>query len=347
MATDEGVSAVQSALLPPARGAITERLFARWRGEHNDAGQGWGPLVDRVICGAADDDAQLALHCIYELSYRGFDGVDERFETDPCTQQARAHLEARFEAELRAATGDLPHDACEYLAGVASASGAPSLSAYMENHGKLSELREFVVHRSAYQLKEADPHSWGYPRLAGRAKAAFVTIQHDEYGRGRPGAAHAELFAHTMTALDLDAAYGHYLPVIPGVTLATGNLISMFGMQRRLLPALVGHLALFEMTSVGPMARYSRALARLGVPRAGREFYDVHVVADEEHGRLALAELVGGFLADHPAAGREVVFGAAALSLVEAAFTDHLLSCWTGQRSSLRTPLPAAHPDAA
>jgi hypothetical protein len=296
---------------------------------------------------ATDDDAQLALHCIYELSYRGFDGIDDRFETDPFTQQARAHLEARFEAELRAAIGDLPEDAGTYLAAVASASGAPSLSAYMEHEGTLDELREFVVHRSAYQRKEADPHSWAYPRLAGRAKAAFATIQHDEYGQGRPGAAHAELFAHTMTALDLDAGYGHYLPALPGVTLATGNLISMFGMQRRLLPALVGHLALFEMTSVGPMARYSRALARLGVPREAREFYDVHVVADEEHSRLALAGLVGGFLAEQPTAGREVAFGAAALSLVEAAFTEHLLSCWAGGESSLRTPLPTARPHAA
>jgi hypothetical protein len=334
-------------VLPPPRGLITDRLFARWTGGHSDSGQDWDAVVDGVSCVTTDDDVQLALHCIYELSYRGFDGVDDRFETDPFTQQARAHLEARFEAELRAATGDVPEDARSYLSAAASASGAPSLSAYMEDQGTLHELREFVVHRSAYQLKEADPHSWAYPRLAGRAKAAFATIQHDEYGRGRPGAAHAELFAHTMNALHLDARYGHYLPVLPGVTLATGNLISMFGMQRRLLPALVGHLALFEMTSVGPMGRYSRALARLGAPREARAFYDVHVVADEEHGPLALAELVGGFLADQPAAGREVAFGAAALSFVEAAFTEHVLSCWARGDSSLRTPLPTARPHAA
>src|SRR5207248_83935 len=177
-----------------------------------------------------------------------------------------------------------------------------------EHQGALEQMRGCVVHRRAYQHKEADPHSWGYPRLAGRAKAAFATIQHDEYGQGQPGASHAELFAETMTALGLEARYGHYLPALPGVTLATGNLISMFGMQRRLLPALIGHLALFEMTSVAPMARYSRALGRFGVPRQARTFYDVHVVADVEHGRLALAELVGGFLADQPTSGREVAF---------------------------------------
>src|SRR3712207_8445227 len=45
----------------------------------------------------------------------------------------------------------------------------------------------FRSQRSIYTLKEADPHSWAIPRLTGRAKAALVEIQSDEYGEGRPG----------------------------------------------------------------------------------------------------------------------------------------------------------------
>ena len=45
-------------------------------------------------------------------------------------------------------------------------------------------MREFAVHRSGYQLKEADPHSWAIPRLSGRAKSALIEIQYDEYGQG-------------------------------------------------------------------------------------------------------------------------------------------------------------------
>ena len=51
------------------------------------------------------------------------------------------------------------------------------------------------MHRSAYQLKEADPHSWALPRLSGPPKAALVEVQADEYGGGRPERIHAELFA--------------------------------------------------------------------------------------------------------------------------------------------------------
>ncbi len=57
------------------------------------------------------------------------------------------------------------------------------------------------MHRSAYQLKEADPHSWAIPRLSGPPKAALVEIQADEYGGGRPDRMHAELFADAMEAL--------------------------------------------------------------------------------------------------------------------------------------------------
>ena len=43
-------------------------------------------------------------------------------------------------------------------------------------------MREFAVHRSAYQLKEADPHTWVIPRLRGRGEGRLVEIQPDEYG---------------------------------------------------------------------------------------------------------------------------------------------------------------------
>ena len=111
------------------------------------------------------------------------------------------------------------------------------------------------MHRSAYQLKEADPHSWAIPRLFGAPKAAMVEIQADEYGGGRPEWIHAELFARAMRSLGLDPTYGAYLDLIPGITLATVNLMSLFGLHRRWRGAIVGHLALFEMTSSIPNRR--------------------------------------------------------------------------------------------
>jgi hypothetical protein len=205
----------------------------------------------------------------------------------------------------------------------------------MLEHGTLEQFREFAVHRSAYQLKEADPHSWAIPRLHGRAKSALIEIQSDEYGGGRPGHGHAELFADAMTALGLDPTYGAELDRLPGTTLATTNLISYFGLHRRWRAALTGHLAVFEMTSVEPMSRYAAALRRLGVPAAAR-FYDVHVAADTHHQVVAAADLAGGLVETEPELAGDIVFGARALMAVEQRFAVRLLDAWSAGRSSLR-----------
>ena len=102
----------------------------------------------------------------------------------------------------------------------------------------------------------------------------------------------------------------------------------MFGLHRRWRAAAVGHLALFEMTSVGPMGRYSDALARLGVPASARRFYDVHVTADAVHERIALDDMVADLVDRRSGGGADVVFGARALALVESPLRRALLRAW-------------------
>ena len=98
--------------------------------------------------------------------------------------------------------------------------GAVALAATSRPSADLEQFREFVVHRSPYQLKEADPHTWAIPRLDGPAKTALLEVQADEYGGGRPERMHSALFAKTMRALGLDDRENAYLDRIPGVTLA-------------------------------------------------------------------------------------------------------------------------------
>ena len=96
---------------------------------------------------------------------------------------------------------------------------------------------DFLIHQSAYQLKEFDPQSWVIPRLEGKAKAAMIEVAFDEYGCGRAEHIHATLFRNSMEALGLDGRYGAYLDRIPGLNLAPVNLMTMFGLHRRLAGA--------------------------------------------------------------------------------------------------------------
>lgn len=329
------------ARLPRARGPVSDAVIGALRGPVRSVVL---PSLDSIDM-LSDDDAQLALTCCYELHYRSFSGVDDAWEWDAHLLAATSRLERAFLDRLADEIGPpalVPgHVAITALTELAHGDG-PSLSAYVERHATLRELREFLVHRSVYQRKEADPHTWAIPHLSGRAKAAMVAIQYDEYGDGVAASMHAELFATTMRGFGLDPTYGAYLDLIPGTTLATDNLATLFGLHRRWRAACVGHLALFEMTSVVPMGRYATAMQRLGATTDQQRFYRVHVEADRVHERVAQDEMVAGLLESEPASAAALLFGARALSEVERRFSRHLLSSWSEQRSSLREPLELA-----
>jgi len=316
------------------RGELTAELFDALR--HGRAPRR-SPIHDDALGG---DDFHLALYCCYELHYRSFADVGADREWDPSVIGFRLGLEQAFERHLRDEVGSC--SAGDVVAGLQQLAQAPgpSLSTQLATAGEMWQFREFVVHRSAYQLKEADPHTWAIPRLDGAAKASLVKLQMEEYGDGVEADMHATLFAGVLEELGLDSSYGHYLDLLPGATLATTNLISLFGLNRRLRGMLVGHLALFEMTSVTPMARYSTALTRLGAGPRARRFYDVHVDVDASHERLAAEAMAAGLVADQPALSGDVLFGAAAANAVEGRFAASLLDAWADGRTSLRSPLP-------
>jgi hypothetical protein len=321
--------------LPTPRGPLCDSLFTALRRPP-------APLAPELIemgRQARGDDHALALYCCYELHYGGFGDVDVEWEWEPSLLALRQVLERSFERELRALVGYPPGDAGAVEAELwrlATSGGGRSLSGWVADQASLEQFRELAKHRSAYQLKEADPHTWAIPRVRGEAKAVMVAIQADEYGNGRGADMHASLFADTMSAVGLDPTPNAYLDEIPGPTLATTNLISLFGLHRRWRGALIGHLALFEMTSVGPMTRYANALARFGLPSQARRFYDVHVVADEVHQHLAVEGMVRALLAAEPELASDVLFGAIALQALEGRVTDAMLDDWEAGRSSLR-----------
>jgi len=335
--------------MPEPRGEVSQALVAHLSLGHPHApaaarlGQAARRLAARSPDPGADEDLQLSLLLCYELHYRGLDGVDDAYEWDAGVLAVRRHLEAAFAGWLSRACGDADHGGPVDIAlhALVVADTGPALSTYVRRSATLAQVRELLVHRSVYQLKEADPHSWAIPRLAGRAKAALVEIQADEYGGGRYERMHATLFARTMRALALDDTYGAYVDLVPATTLATTNAISMFGLNRSRRGALAGHLAAFEMTSSVPNRRYGDGLRRLGYDRHATEFFDEHVEADAVHEQVAAADLCGGLLAQEPQLRADVLLGAAACLLLDGRANGQMLTAWKEHQPSLRPPTVA------
>lgn len=347
---------------PEPRGPISAGLLAILAGEPgSDPSVHTGlsqlvqdrlPLVEDLI---DDDDLQLALFCLYELHYGGLDGVDERWEWNPGLIGIRQLLEEPFEDALRTAAG-LAVPAAEAMSteqpdsdGVAALlftlaaeDNGPSLSRHVAKKASVEHLREFLIHKSIYQLKEADPHTWAIPRLTGRAKAALVEIQADEYGGGLPDRMHSAMFARTMRGLGLDDSYGGYVDTVPALSLASVNMMSLFGLNRRLRGAIAGHLAIYEMTSSRPNQLYGNGFRRHGFDAGVTGYFDEHVEADAVHEQIAGRDLAGGLVEAEPGLLADVLFGATAALALDARSTLRIMDAWENGRSSLRTALPAA-----
>lgn len=347
--------------IPEPRGPISAGVIALLTGgaaADPGAGSGLHALVaDRltVIEDLIDDDVQLALFCLYELHYGGLEGVDDRWEWHPGLIGIRHLLEEPFERWLRAEaslvtasvrrpdsnTPDSDATAA-LLFDLAGRDSGPSVSRHVAKKATAVQLREFLIHKSVYQLKEADPHTWAIPRLSGRAKAALVEIQADEYGGGRPDRMHSALFARTMRGLGLDDSYGSYVDAVPAISLASVNMMSLFGLNRRLRGAIAGHLAMYEMTSSRPNQLYGNGFRRLGFDADVTGYFDEHVEADAVHEQIAGRDLAGGLVEAEPDLFEDVLFGAAAVSCIDTRFATYLMDAWDHDRSSLRSPLPAA-----
>lgn len=315
------------------------------------AGEGVVAAVEAALAATPDvlldEDLQLALFCLYELHFGGIEGVAEDLEWSPELNAARIRIERPFEAAIRAAV-PMPERPASTSAGdvatalftLTGADSGPSLSRWLARKATLEQAREFLVQRSIYTLKEADPHSWGIPRLTGRAKAALVEIQSDEYGGGRPGRVHSSIYARTLRSLGLDDAYGAYIDLVPAVTLTSVNMMSLFAINRRLRGALVGHLAAYEMTSAVPSRLYGNGFRRLGFGEETTWYFDEHVEADAVHEQIAARDLAGGLVEGEPALLDDVLFGAAASLTVDGWPAAHMLERWAAGETSLRRPLP-------
>lgn len=340
--------------IPSARGPFTAALVDIL-GERPHEAAALSEAADAAVVRAtardgvlADDDVQLGLTLLYELSYRGLTGVDDAWEWSPSLIAARGVLESAVERELLQRFGQVrdrtvePGDVPNELFAMTSSGGGPSVAGFVAREATVGQVREMCVLRSAYQLKEADPHTWSIPRLHGAAKSALVEIQFDEYGEGRPGRMHSELFAGTMRAVGLDDAYGAYVDLVPARTLATVNAMHLFGLHRRWRGANLGHLAAYEMTSSLPCKRYAAGMERLGLPPEAAEFFTEHVEADAVHEQLAAHDLCGSLVAAEPALAGDVLFGAAVCLGLDELAGAATLAAWQAGRSALRRPLDTA-----
>lgn len=311
-------------LTPKGRGAFSDALFEGLRTESPALTHLSHMLPDN------DEDVQISLWALYELHYQGFDDVDDRLEWHPTLIELRRSLECAFEQDLRdrqptiALDGPFAQSFFDYVAG----HEGPSLAAFLQREATVEQMLDVLRLRSIYHLKESDSTAWVIPRLAAAVKAPLMELQFDEYGCGDPQRLHAAMFARGMEACGLRAEYGSYIDDVPLEILEANNAMTLFGLNRRLRGAALGHLAAFEATSSLPSRRVSQGLARLGLAQEMIDYYDEHVEADAVHEQLAVRMICGPLVEAEPGLLPDVFFGAFTCLDLEARFARSVLDGW-------------------
>lgn len=308
--------------LPQPRGDLSAAALAALTGDLP-----WDRLVR--VNASSDEDALLTAWISHELHHRGYAEFEDA-EWTPELIAVRRDVERDLEARLRErAVGRLPEssDADTLLAFVRDDPGR-SLAAYVQRSATAEQVRELLWFRSVYHLKEADPTSWTLPRLPAPARAALAELQFDEYGAGRPDRLHAGLFAEGLRACGIDARETAAIDEVPVEILEMNVALTMFGLQRRLRGAAVGHLVAFEASSSGPSRRMARGLRRLGFPEEMAAYYDEHIEADAVHEQTAARFIAGSLIEAEPQLAQDVAFGVFTCLDLEDRFAETMFRRW-------------------
>ncbi|GHH40775.1 hypothetical protein GCM10017774_34750 [Lentzea cavernae] len=315
--------------LPSPRGPLSDQVVAALSGD---------PVGRPIAFTDADpygEDLTIALHTLYELHYGGFDGVNPAWEWDPELLRLRAQVERVFLDALRSdVDGDDDLDANLDALLVEHVPGS-GVSHHLRDDGTWEQMCEYFAHRSVYHHKEADPHAWVIPRLRGRAKAALVAVEFDEFGGGKADRMHSRLYADLLEGAGMSSEYLHYLDDVPAPAIAIVNMMSLFGLHRSLRGALVGHFAAAEITTAPSAHRMAQALARMDADPRCAEFFTEHIEADAVHEQIMRNDVIGSLLEQEPSLRADVVFGIQATEHLESRLAGHLLSSWSADESSL------------
>lgn len=147
--------------LPTARGALSEFLLDLLTSDADPY------MIDSVtdvvepdIDAITDHDFQLSLFVLYELHYRGIDGVDDTWEWSPNLLDLRARLEHRFEQRINTLLGPAPSvktldDVIQVLSDLTAPDPRSRLTSFVARRAEKKHVQELLTHRSVYHLKEA------------------------------------------------------------------------------------------------------------------------------------------------------------------------------------------------
>jgi hypothetical protein len=296
-------------------------------------------LERRIADPLADHDLQLSLSLCYELHYTSFRHVDAAWEWDPGLLAFRSELERLFMSSLRREAGEPAGDVPPEEIGGRLLLMKPDRSVgrmneHLSREADMSQVLEFLIHRSPVRLRRPDTYGWTIARLRGAPRRTLARL----FEVTVPA---RTLYSRSMRALGLDDRDGAYLDLLPGSTLAEMNLLSYFGLHRRARGAMLGQIAMLEILQPPEERACERALRRLGADDESRIGFAAAKSETDEPAPAPSLEMAEDMARSNPDLGRDIILGAKAVLAVQGRLLRRVLDRWRRGASSL---LPEQRP---
>jgi hypothetical protein len=128
----------------------------------------------------------------------------------------------------------------------------------------------------------------------------------DEMGQGNARGMHGPMLDQLASALQLE----HDCKDVVSESLALGNLMVAFAMNRRYAYQSVGALGVIELTAPGRAACVNRGLKRLGFGGEVRRYFALHATLDVKHSEAWNREVLRPLVAENPAVAAAIAEGA-------------------------------------
>jgi len=141
-------------------------------------------------------------------------------------------------------------------------------------------------------------------KLPVQAKLELARNYWDEMGQGNAGGMHGPMLSRLAQALHLQSGE------VVWESLALGNLMLAFAMNRRYTYHSLGALGVIELTAPGRAAQVNEGLRRLGVEGQVRKYFALHATLDIKHSEAWNSEVIRPLVASEPEIAVAIAEGA-------------------------------------
>jgi len=180
---------------------------------------------------------------------------------------------------------------------------------YFRNEMTLAGYRRLLAIASLDGLVEASQLSRVLGGTGNEVQSMLTRIFSEEYGRGILAKKHSTYFSAMLESLKMNARPEAHFDLAPWEVLANINQSFFLCERKRNFLRYIGALLYFEVSVPAAFENYKLAAERLGLSSESANYWHLHIIEDQRHGRWMVDDVALPLVNRFPKLAWEIVWG--------------------------------------